>query len=239
MATIARLSDIIDRGRSVPTSGIKRYHYQGYKMDVALGYFERIGKTIKDNYKIDRDNIEVIKQLIRWAQGDPAMMAQDPETEEWIPGDLTKGIYLAGATGTGKTTAMKILAEFTKIDDVKFVRGNSISLLTYPCISTGTICDFYQESGALDMFIKMPVICFNDLGSDSEHKETLYMGTRIKVMRKILQERGDDNTLITHITSNLPINDPDTYELYEDRVVSRIHKMCNYLVLSGPDRWKL
>lgn len=220
-----------------PEQDIIRFSYTPYSMKMALEAFKKIGehKAEKGEFDIDDDNSFVIQNLIRWAHGDSEMLSIDPWTKETIRGDLTKGIYIAGSTGTGKSLLLQILSTYLTIDNVRALFfGSTQRLLTYPTISTNKVCDLYKDSGDLYPFIETKVICFQDLGV--EQQETLYMGTRAKVMHTIIQERGDSRGLITLFSSNNGIVDPDTLNLYGDRGVSRLGKMCNYFELYGEDR---
>jgi DNA replication protein DnaC len=109
-------------------------------------------------------------------------------------------------------------------------------MLAFPYYTTSRVCRIYEERGELFHFIDCPVICFQDLGSESEQRETMFMGTRTKVMQTIIQERSDARGNITFFSSNNSITDSDTLELYGDRIVSRLKKMCNYFELKGKDR---
>ena len=57
-------------------------------------------------------------------------------------------------------------------------------------------------------------------------------------MQTILQERGDNPKCITLISSNNKMLDEDNRAMYEERVLSRLKKMCNYFELKGEDRRK-
>ena len=64
-----------------------------------------------ETFKLDEFNTWTYKQLVRWLLGDPTMEAQSPtQPRVKVRGVLTKGIYLAGRTGTGKSTALTLLA---------------------------------------------------------------------------------------------------------------------------------
>lgn len=219
---------------------IKRIPILPYKMEIALQVFKALGsKHIGKEFIINEKNQWVIKNLIRWAHADPEMEAMDPKKREVIPGNLTKGIYLAGPTGTGKTILMRILSQYLNIDNATFYRYDSRMtepsrrLLTFQNVSTNRATMYYSENGELYHYLQEPTICFQDLGV--EQPETMYMGTRTKVMRMIIQERGDARGLITHFTSNNAIADKDNLTMYEERGVSRLKKMCNYFELRGQD----
>ena len=212
---------------------LQRLVYSPYQMDIALKYFKIIGeKKIGKEFIINKDNSFVIENLIKWAHGDK-MECLDPKTKEVITGDATKGIYIAGPTGTGKTLLMDILASYINIDNVLFQTDKGLKPLIFPNFTTIKAAMYYAEFGDLLPFLQKPVICFHDLGV--EPQEVVYMGTRVKVMQTIIQERGDMRGVITLFTSNNPIDDAETLKLYGERAISRLKKMCNYFELVGED----
>lgn len=216
-----------------PEKNIERLSYMPYSMEIALNYFKILGeRIIGKEFIINESNEFIIKNLIRWAQGDK-MECLHPKTKEVIEGDLTKGIYLAGPTGTGKTILLNVLAQYLTIDNVVFKNYQGTKSLIYPNYTTIKAAMYFAEFGDLLPFLQKPIICFHDLGV--EPQESIYMGQRVKVMQTIIQERGDMRGVITLFTSNNPIDDPETEKLYGDRGISRLKKMCNYFELVGED----
>ena len=212
---------------------IERLVYTPYQMEIALKYFKIIGeRKIGKEFIINKNNSFLIENLIRWAHGDK-MECLDPKMKEVISGDTTKGIYIAGPTGTGKTLLLDILSSYLNIDNVVFQSGSGLKSLIYPNFTTIKATMYYAEFGDLLPFLQKPVVCFHDLGV--EPQEAVYMGTRVKVMQTIIQERGDMRGVITLFTSNNGINDAETLTLYGERAVSRLTKMCNYFELVGED----
>lgn len=62
------------------------------------------------------------------------------------------------------------------------------------------------------------------------------MGTRVSVLRQIIEARSDNRTQITHYTSNLSLRDKDKLtERYGDRVHDRLRE-CNYFEIAGSSR---
>ena len=215
---------------------IKRYSYLPYQITTALEIFKKIGQKRGKDYIIDNNNKFVIENLIKWAHNDETMVCLDPTTKKVVQADTTKGIYIAGKSGTGKSMMLEILAEYLTIDNVMVKIGESNRLLTYRITTTNKICANYQKDGDLSLYIEEPIFCFQDLGA--EQSETLFMGTRTKVMRTILQERGDNQKCITLISSNNQMLDEDNRTMYEERILSRLKMMCNYFELRGEDRRK-
>lgn len=207
----------------------------------AIQALERIGCAANPEFVVDEHNYEVYEQLLRWLYADPDMQCLHPASvvaDEPVAmrADLTRGIYLSGATGTGKSVALELLNLFAGIDDPKVRLGGNWRYLTWGCYRAE---DIWHEAAtserALERYKRMPVLCIQDLGSEPA-TEAVYMGSRREPLRLLIEARGDRTDLITHFTSNYPIAHPELARRYGDRVVSRLHGMCNQLVLNGPDR---
>ena len=232
------IGDIIQKRNHY--ADIQRIANMPYKMDIAMQVFTALGsREINADFKISHQNEWVIQNIIKWAHSDPTIEALNPTTRIKEPGDITKGLYIAGPCGTGKTILMRTLAQYLTIDNVIYLRYEprmsepSRQLMTFYSANTNRVAMFYAENGDLYQYLQQPAICFNDLGV--EPQETLFMGTRLKTMQTIIQERGDARGLITHFTSNNGIIDPETKTLYGERAQSRLVKMCNYYELTGDD----
>jgi hypothetical protein len=224
---------------------IKRFEYCPYSMPTALKMFHRIGQILYgDNFVVDNDNVEVYKNLIRWVHGctekpTEHFIVQDPKSREKIPGSFTKGIYLAGPTGVGKTAAIEVMKRYAKIDGVHLLINGDLVAVYPKDYRTDEICEHYRKTGDVQEFKSRRFIVFHDIASDSEQEESIYMGNRLKVMQNIIESRGDRLDLLTFFTSNIPFINPAFSERYGDRVVSRIFQMCNYIEMKGKDRRKL
>lgn len=202
----------------------------------ALKAVYAIGKTKSDQFTIDADNKWVFAQLTKWIQADPTFKCHDPKTMKEIDGDLTKGIYLAGPTGSGKSWALDIMSYFSKIDNIQVMCGGMVLDMEYQSIRTDKVCANYSNGQPIEKYKAIPIICFHDICSPTEPEESMYMGNRMKVMQSIIEARGDRQDLITLFSSNVPFTNPLFFERYGERAQSRLYEMCNYLQLDGDDR---
>lgn len=219
--------------------GIGRWQYLPIDMELAIELIEEIGKARNPKFRIDEDNRFTYENLIRWIHCDTEMRCIDPETKKVIQGNLKSGIYIAGNTGSGKSWALEIIAAYTMVYNIQIQMGEIKRCMYWPNFRTDFICDEFTETGSIDRFKKMSIIGIQDLGTDSEPQESLYMGNRISVIKQILENRGDRTDVLTLITSNLPMNHPRLIDRYGDRVASRLNEMCNYFEMRGKDRRKL
>ncbi len=214
-----------------------------FKVDIqkALTMIEMIGKARSPKFVIDDHNRWTYTQLIKWLYADETMQALNPDAAQekkvkQVPGRLTSGIYIAGATGTGKSWAMEILNIFADVDEPKVQLGRDERSMHFGCYRAEDIWEQATTSDeGMAQFKTMPILCIQDLGSEPV-SDAVRMGTRREPLRQILEARGDRNDLITLITSNFGISAPEIEKRYTDRVVSRLKGMCNFLVINGTDR---
>lgn len=220
-----------------------------YKMDIStedgLRVIEALGRDIIPTFRLDVDNRWTYTQLVRWLLGDPTMEAQNPtQPREKVRGVLTKGIYLAGMTGTGKSTALTLLLALAEALDVQISIDNDVRPMAWQEMRTDDVVEEYRRSGtyckrmskigrSVD-FRHEQILCLQDLGT--EPLESNYMGNKTNPVQSVLEARGDNLATVTLVSSNIPLGHEALVKGYGDRVKSRLCGMCNYLTLGGGDR---
>lgn len=220
---------------------MKRYKFQGLSVEDGLKIIEHVGKSRDARFVIDDENRFTYENFVKWCHGDNSMQCLDPETNKPIMGDLYRGIYIAGNTGTGKSWCLEIMREYAAACRLAIsfpdYEKDRITGLTWGCIRAKDICEYFSEHGNVSGFKNRDILAIQDLGS--EPIEALYMGNREDVIRQIIEYRGDMPNQLTFITSNLKMSGEKLKERYGDRVESRLHQMCNYFVIRGKDRRKI
>lgn len=225
------------------TKGVKRLDHflVSTQMVAAIERFLQYGRTFTPKFVCDKDNEWAFSQIICWAFADPAMQAIDPKSFaegnlQTTNGDLCKGLYICGPTGTGKSLALEVLGEF-----IRYVRPHARlcgepQLIQWMCYRAADIWGAAAiDPHAIDWYKKFPILCIQDLGSEPA-SDAVYMGSRREPLREILEYRGDRHDLMTLISSNYAIDSPEIHSRYGDRVASRLREMCNMLVITGKDR---
>lgn len=205
----------------------------GYTFDDAWALFEAIARESVPGFRVTRANSAAYAALVAWAVG-AGFKAVDPDTGEEVDGDPDRGLYIAGNPGSGKTTAVRVLRMLLSEIGAKYTYGTDLAAMRWIDRTAAMICNDYARDGSFAQAQSERVLCVQDLGS--EPRETLYMGNRHEVLRELLELRGDTPGRFTIITSNF--NMASIRKAYGDRVWSRLHTMCNYLVLAGDD-WRL
>ena len=194
-----------------------------YKMDVALAVVERIGKSLEPQFTLTPEAESIYRILIQWFHGDPGFEKN---------GYLSKGIMLMGPTGTGKTLAMKIMSVYRGIDNIMFLIDGRFYKLSYDVIDVNNIVNSFVQSGyeGIGVYNTRVALCLDDLGSESEYVRRF--GNKVDVISYIISERHL-RRLLTLGTSNFPLATLE--EKYDDRVVSRMYGMFNFLTMKGQD----
>ncbi len=195
----------------------------------AVGDFRTPSFTIDDGLRFAYENIA------KWVVGDPSMKCVNPDSRLPERGDLTKGLYVAGRTGCGKTWALEIYSYLATAHNIRYITNGRDVLLDMQDFRADEITSEFMRSGDTSLYTdSVKALVINDLGTEPE--ETLYMGNRVNVLRQILEKRADDPSKLTMITSNIPMGDRALATRYGDRVASRLRQMCNYIEITGNDK---
>ena len=219
--------------------GVGRFRYtgEGYDVNECLQLVEAIGKHRNPKFVIDDENRFTYVNFIKWLHGDATMKAIHPETKGEIPGNMYKGIYIAGSTGSGKSWCMEIMMAYADLFGFKIRFGDVDSRIWWRIVRADEIVSSFVESTSIDEYKAAKSLCIQDFGS--EPIEAVAMGNRMNVMRTLIEYRGDKSDCLTFITSNYSMKNPTLTESYGDRVASRLIEMCNYFEIKGKDRRKI
>jgi len=190
-------------------------------MEIALSVIERIGRSIVLDFKLTSEVKIIYQELIRYFHGDPD-----------FKGELTKGLLLMGPTGTGKTLAMQIMSIYRQIDDIKFIMNGVTYRMNYEIIDVNMLVSYFLASAfdGIDIYGRRYIICLDDIGTESEHVK--HYGNTLDVVSHVLTERYSKR-LLTFGTTNFPISTLE--EKYNDRVISRMYALFNFIEMRGND----
>lgn len=218
--------------------GITRFkNRDDYDLKESLQLVEAIGKKRNPKFVIDDENRFVYENIVKWLHCDMTMKAIHPETKHEVSGDMKKGIYIAGNTGSGKSWCMEVMLAYACLFNFKIKFGIEDARIWWRIVRADEIVARFIETTSIDEYKKTKILCIQDLGS--EPLEAVSMGNRMNVLRTLLEYRGDQSDNLTMITSNIPICHKSLTENYDNRVKSRLVEMCNYFEIKGKDRRKL
>lgn len=219
--------------------GITRFKYdgEGYNLKESLQLVEAIGKQRNPKFVIDDENRFTYENIIKWLHCDHSMKAIHPDTKQEVPGDMRRGIYIAGNTGSGKSWCMEVMLAYADLFHFKIKYADADARIWWRIARADEIVAKFIETTSIDEYKKVKLLCIQDFGS--EPLEAVAMGNRMNVLRTLLEYRGDRSDCLTMITSNIPIGHQMLVANYDDRVASRLMEMCNYFEIKGKDRRKL
>lgn len=217
---------------------VKRKAFVPEEWDMAnlMECVKAVGVQMDPRFVIDKDNRFCYENLVKWLVADPSMQAINPDTKKRVAGRVKQGLYIYGPTGTGKTTATRVLSRLAYAFNMPIMYRGTQRKFAWKSYRCDELAEKAMRGDSLNEVRTEPIICFQDLGTEPD--EVVYMGNRIPLMRNVLSQRGEWEN-ITIITSNLPLDSPELLAKYGDRVVSRLTEMCNFVVLKGEDRRKL
>jgi ATPase subunit of ABC transporter with duplicated ATPase domains len=178
--------------------------------------FRGIVAKICPRFKVTEFNKIVLNELFYYATRNPIGKL-----------DTNKGIFLHGEIGTGKSTLIKILAEFQRLYGNGFKTVNCASVAAY-FASYGI--DSLNEHTWNDTWngVHPCERAFDELG-----KETIpakHYGNELNVMQHVIQIRYDLKVK-THITSNMQPGEIETK--YGSHIYDRAIEMFNFIELKG------
>jgi len=173
---------------------------------------------------IDDDNRELLT-LLSW------YFAGDKRFESAAEGySLSKGLYIYGAVGIGKTYIMKLFTDMQR----KPFRMKDCSDISAEFKKEG-------EEGITKYFRDIQIHerhewghtergwCFDDLGTESDGR---YFGNQVNVMERIFEVRyRNHERLTTHIISNLTVKQVE--ERYGVRIRERLREMMNVVYFTA------
>lgn len=208
---------------------MERIMYVPYKIEKSVAYFLAIGCALVGDgadvpFQIVKGNEGLFFDLIRYVHADPECTL-----------NTSRALGLIGGTGGGKSLAFKLIQEYMKIDDVKYIKNGKIVPFRFNIHSARSIMSDYQQNGfsGIEKYLIPNIICIDDLGA--EISEVSHYGNKINVMEHIIEERYLHDK-ITHFSSNIDAKGIEAK--YGQRVYSRICGSTNLITVLVPD-WRM
>lgn len=178
-------------------------------------------RIIGKEFVVDEYNRGIIQNLIRYFIGDPDC--------EW---DHSKGVFLYGQVGTGKTYLMSVLQTFVDASGIDFRR--------FEFHTCADIADGVEIEGVESLrkyFNSETDICFDDFGQEAATIKRY--GNELNAMERILTKRYNAfiaGKCITHLTSNMDLSEVEN--VYGTRLADRFREMFNIVFFPGGSRRK-
>ncbi|SBW03812.1 conserved hypothetical protein [uncultured Dysgonomonas sp.] len=187
---------------------------------VQKGIFMEFARSIIPDFKIDESNRENISDLFNYFLKLPGRL------------DPSKGLWLMGDIGTGKSSLMQVFS--------KYMIAKHDGFLIHDC---SHVANQYSISGDLDKYTYNqtgyhgePVwMCFDELGRESIPAN--HFGQKLNVMQHILSTRyslWQTEKVKTFVTTNLDAIGVEG--CYGDYIRDRCREMFNLISFTGESR---
>jgi DNA replication protein DnaC len=180
--------------------------------------FENAGKKLYGKkYALQKADMDILMELT-------AYFGFHTEKAKELGINLSKGVFLCGPVGVGKTSLIRIFRELVHFESRFLIKPCRDISYEYSSLGAEIIFKYSKKHFKNDNPCS---ICFDDLGIEPNSS---FFGLKSNVMREVILSRYDlfiINGMITHFTTNL---DADGIEkIYGFEVRSRIREMCNII----------
>ncbi|MEP3210894.1 MAG: hypothetical protein ABJN95_17025 [Maribacter sp.] len=171
-------------------------------------------------FQVDTDNKKYFNQICKYFSRD-SLFEIDHE------GDLNKGLFVYGNSGSGKTTSFKIIQSISQKYNLK--------QLWFPFIETQEVVNKFNSDKNKDSIIKnysKGNFMFDELGAETTAQNVFVFGKE-DIFIRILEARYNqfvDKGVKTHITCNLTLE--EIRKRYGPRVEDRFYEMFNLVPLN-------
>ncbi len=196
--------------------------------------FMNMARHLMPHFKVDNRNKDIVNDLFYYFHK--------------IEGgrlDTTKGLWLEGEVGTGKSSLMNIFSNHLR----RYWNGNGFKMYTCSTISVEFATNPARDVEAADLLDRYTYnkngyipynrvsICFDELGRETI--PSARYAFKVNVMEHILHLRytfWQNEGLLTYVTTNLDANKVE--DLYGDYIRDRRAEMFNIIAMTGESRRK-
>lgn len=182
--------------------------------ELFINMFKKAATKYADNYELTDEIKKIVSDVWSWLNGS----------------DQRRAFYIAGRTGTGKTTLCNILFDTFKALNIFYTYDNRFYALSPIGRKEIEINTEYMKTGQFELLSRGSIF-IDDFGMN---KKVMYMGNEMFPMEDILMHRLDDlKYTYTFFSSNYPIDHNIIKEKYGERIADRLKYNCMYFVLNG------
>jgi len=201
--------------------GIRRIEIKLNNIDNGIANFIDIMKEMLSmkNETLQLDEIShVVEYFIRWTY------LMDDSIE------YNKGILLKGLTGRGKTFLFRAWINFLKIDRAGFYCNNEIYQISPLIVNVKRIAGEYQDPAnggyqVIEKYSNVKSLMLDDIGKEDQF--SMNYGNKVNIIEEIINIR-EELGMLTFGTTNYD----KLADLYDDRTVSRMHKLFNVVPIN-------
>lgn len=159
--------------------------------------------------------------IINWLAGIPCIC----DNRQILP---SRGLWLAGNPGTGKSTLMRAIQRYSAT--YEDYRSSNLPRIMIWRHAKDIVSAFSSEgTAALDKLSHdYETLIIDDLGS--EDTATMHFGNSKNVLEEVLSRRYDHN-LMTMVTTNMTMD--QIKSMYKVRIYDRVREMFNLIYFQG------
>jgi hypothetical protein len=192
--------------------------------------FQKFIEIRYPNYQIDPYNEGEIEALNLWANRSSEFGKKYPKFS------LQKGWILTGNVGTGKTDLIKMFQNYLG----RYLKSNyKFSLYVAWKLAADFTEKGYSVIGEHEKGNRYyDELCLIDSRNAHPVRETVsHFGNKLLIGEEIIMSRYNslkDYGYLTHFSTNATTK--QLLDIYGERAYSRLTEMCNFMLLTGPDR---
>lgn len=186
---------------------------------------DRFSKVICDN-----EDARVFALLCQYFSADPQF--ERTEMSNGRNGVLSKGIYLTGTVGIGKT---EVLMHFSKTLPFKhgYYYNNGYEIF----VTAAQMASEYSQTGdlALSKYINSKTLLIDDIGREPQG---VHYGGKLEVVEHVLAGRyhlSKRERVVTHVSTNI-VDAELIEERYGNHIRSRFKEMFNKIYWNGKEK---
>lgn len=212
-----------------------------------LELITEIGKTLEPRFVLGDSERTVYENIILWLHASKDAECVNPVNDKLVQADLTKGLYIGGPVGSGKTLCTEIFRLYcgAKVFPIAFavdlsnptakVGDDKYRYIHWSDTQSQKICDYYAINGGTVEYEpgRRRILTIQDLGTEREFTD--YRGNKTDVLRNLIEIRSTFANQMLIVTSNLALGGDALRTRYGERAASRLCEMCNYYPLGSPD----
>ena len=194
--------------------------------DKEMKIFMETFRKVESQFDIEKADMSILKSIFAWVWR--------WEDDNEIGLDYSKGLFLYGSIGMGKTFALRVLRQY--LIDLSNRHPDAYKedyrLGTY-WKSASQLAAMFACKGivAIEEYIQPDCCLFID-EVGREPNPVNNFGTKMDVIQFLLQTRYEDRrSNVTHITTNLSLK--EFTKIYGDYVADRCLEMFNFIPFEG------
>lgn len=161
----------------------------------------------------------------------PVLAGRLDAVASWMTGGATRGLFLAGPKGTGKTTMLRAIAMavgWMSIPSERTLSPVGVQVVSAQSIGRRLLRRDIDLDEVVTAYACAPLLAVDDMGAESP--EVTVFGNPVMPLAEVLEERYRRNS-VTILSGNLSLDMVGKY--YGGRVADRMYEWMTPVVFGG------